>query len=156
MKLTSVRRRRLQDTLETLLVGVSFGVAPCVPRLQQHLMKVAKDRRRFFVSQLVEGVTSSFADPEALPRFLASPLATMVPPSFLPAAMSQRLVAQRTLFSWILKVPHWCCIAAQAMTDTVNSDGWPLFALPSGRRGRPAQPRRQQSTLGVCHSLGVV
>ena len=156
MNLTTVRRRRLQDTLGTLLVDVGLGVVLCVPRLQQHLMKVAKDRRRFFVSQLVEGVTSSFADPEALPRFLASSLATMVPPSFLPAAMSQRLVAQRTLFSWILKVPHLCCVAAQAMTDTVNSDGWSLCASSSGRRGRPAQPRQQQSTLGVCHSLGVV
>jgi hypothetical protein len=71
--------------------------------IQQHSLRVTKDRRRFFVAQLME-VAAAPRNPVSLPEFLASPLALEASPAFLPAILSQRVVAQRTLFSWILKV----------------------------------------------------
>ncbi len=58
------------------------------------------------MAQLVELLSGqqSLSAPASLAEFQASPLASQAPPSFLPSILSQRVVAQRTLFSWILKV----------------------------------------------------
>jgi hypothetical protein len=85
-------------------------------------MRVAKDRRRYFVSQLLELKTSP---PESLMHFASSELASMVPESFLPTAMSQRLVAHRTLYSWLLKVflrTHPCTfIVSQPVSASLHA-----------------------------------